>query len=744
MNEIYILLPMVQFVISIFLVSIVLLSAPRDRLNRLFTLFLVALGTWGITIFLMRDAFPDADRAYTVEKFALAAIPFTSIFFYHFTYAFAGLKRNRSVLISFYALGAGAAVLSLLGLTASGMDVKFYGFAPAITPYFGLVLLASYPPVALAIYDIRKALRDAGSRKRTQLRLLRLGAIVSLLGATSDFIPSLGLNIYPMGVLGNIGFGVIATFALTRYRLMELRMVARKGLAYTAISTITLGVYGIAVGILWFVLPNLSTAAALLAAISTIFITGLFIQPLLQKVQTTVDRLFFRERFDMLNALVQLNSDLRDITDFEAVVSHLGDNVRKILRTDWVGVALPDSDEKVFEVYYDTRGHTGRLAIDLGGLFARRLQTAEAPLFRIDMATDPYLQATNELERSTILELGAEMIVPLKAGGELTGFLYVGPKLVGGDYSSAELDFVAAAADQSAMAINNARAYAIEAQRREELERLDNLKSILLQTVSHELKSPITAIKLSVELLDHVLNGNASEQQRDRLIRTLQNGIQRLERLTSESLDYAAMQSAHLELNREPVRLSNVVEQAVALLQPSISARDQKVELDVIDSLHPLMIDEPRIERVIANLVSNAHKYSPKGGLIRIEILRDGEDQVVRVIDQGPGIDDSEVDAVFSPYYRGKLADTSPVQGSGLGLSIARYLTELHDGTLTISQETSGDAASGTTFVLKLPASSFELIDAEDDGEQARSMTADSESLWPQIVSPASNTALTR
>ena len=744
MNEIYVLLPMVQFVVSIFLVSIVLLSAPRDRLNRLFTLFLVALGTWGITIFLMRDAFPDADRAYTVEKFALAAIPFTSIFFYHFTYAFAGLKRNRSVLISFYALGVGSAVLSLLGLTASGMVVKFYGFAPAITPYFGLVLLASYPPVALAIYDIRKALREAGSRKRTQLRLLRLGAIVSLLGATSDFIPSLGLNIYPMGVLGNIGFGVIATFALTRYRLMELRMVVRKGLAYTAISTITLGVYGIAVGILWLVLPNLSTAAALLAAISTIFITGLFIQPLLQKVQTTVDRLFFRERFDMLNALVQLNSDLRDITDFEAVVSHLGDNVRKILRTDWVGVALPDSDEKVFEVYYDTRGHTGRLAVDLEGLFARRLQTAEAPLFRIDMATDPYLQATNELERATILELGAEMIVPLKAGGELTGFLYVGPKLVGGDYSSAELDFVAAAADQSAMAINNARAYAIEAQRREELERLDNLKSILLQTVSHELKSPITAIKLSTELLDHVLNGNASEQQRDRLIRTLQNGIQRLERLTSESLDYAAMQSAHLELNREPVRLSSVVEQAVALLQPSISARDQKVELDVIDSLHPLMIDEPRIERVIANLVSNAHKYSPKGGLIRIEILRDGEDQVVRVIDQGPGIDDSEVDAVFSPYYRGKLADTSPVQGSGLGLSIARYLTELHDGTLTISQETSGDAASGSTFVLKLPASSFELIDAEDDGEQARSTTADSESLWPQIVSPASNAALTR
>jgi len=102
---------MVQFVISVLLVSVVLLSAPGDRLNRLFTAFLVALGTWGITIFLMRDAFPDADRAFTIEKIALAAIPFTSIFFYHFVYAFAGVKRNKSVLLSFYAIGSVAAVL---------------------------------------------------------------------------------------------------------------------------------------------------------------------------------------------------------------------------------------------------------------------------------------------------------------------------------------------------------------------------------------------------------------------------------------------------------------------------------------------------------------------------------------------------------------------------------------------------------------------------------------------------------
>jgi signal transduction histidine kinase len=317
----------------------------------------------------------------------------------------------------------------------------------------------------------------------------------------------------------------------------------------------------------------------------------------------------------------------------------------------------------------------------------------------------------------------------------------MGPKLVGGHYTAAELDFVSAAADQSAMAINNARAYAIEAKRREELERLDGLKSILLQTVSHELKSPITAIKLSTELLDHVSNGNASAEQRERLITTLKYGIQRLERLTSESLDYAAMQSAHLELNRQPIRLDSVVEEAVALLQPSITAREQNIELDIDDSLHPLMIDEQRVERVVVNLVSNAHKYSPKGGRIRIEIQRETEDQVIRVIDEGPGISEDEMEAVFSPYYRGKLADTSPVQGSGLGLSIARYLTELHDGSLTIDVD---DDMQGSTFVLRLPASSLDMLDDDSSDGRTSTVEIDDEALWPGTISTPTDPAITR
>jgi signal transduction histidine kinase len=165
------------------------------------------------------------------------------------------------------------------------------------------------------------------------------------------------------------------------------------------------------------------------------------------------------------------------------------------------------------------------------------------------------------------------------------------------------------------------------------------------------------------------------------------------------------------------------------------------MEYDIDESLNPLMIDEQRVERVIANLISNAHKYSPKGGLIKIEIKREDEDQVLRVIDEGPGISEDEVEAVFSPYYRGKLADTSPVQGSGLGLSIARYLTELHDGTLTVESD---GVQEGSTFVLKLPASSLDLLDDDSPNGTVSEEELDDESLWPQAISGPSDTTFTR
>ena len=192
MNEIYIALPFFQFAISAFLAVLVLFSDPGDRLNRLFTLFLVSMAAWGITIFAMRDAFPDATTAFAREKWALAVIPFSSIFFLHFVLRYTGSKPGSLTLPAFYAIGIGSAVLSLGGYTVTGMVEKFYGFAPELGWAFPLVLMASYPAVLWSLVHLQRASKkERSSQRRQQMFLLKLGVMASVAGATTDFFPSL-------------------------------------------------------------------------------------------------------------------------------------------------------------------------------------------------------------------------------------------------------------------------------------------------------------------------------------------------------------------------------------------------------------------------------------------------------------------------------------------------------------------------------------------------------------------------
>jgi len=178
MNEIYIALPFVQFAISAFLGVLVLFSDPSDRLNRLFTLFLIAMAAWGITIFAMRDAFPDASIAYSRETWALAVIPFSSIFFLHFVLRYTRSTSGNPMLYAFYAVGIASAIFSFGGYTATEMVEKFYGFAPQLGWAFPLVLVASYPAVLISLVRLQRASKTETSVQRRRVLWADLDTIL--------------------------------------------------------------------------------------------------------------------------------------------------------------------------------------------------------------------------------------------------------------------------------------------------------------------------------------------------------------------------------------------------------------------------------------------------------------------------------------------------------------------------------------------------------------------------------------
>lgn len=202
----------------------------------------------------------------------------------------------------------------------------------------------------------------------------------------------------------------------------------------------------------------------------------------------------------------------------------------------------------------------------------------------------------------------------------------------------------------------------------------------------------------------------ARPSPRSRLLRTLNSGVDRLERLTQESLDYAAMQSANLELNMVSLDLDEIVEEASGLLGPAMRSGNQEFTLNVADDASKVTADSTRVERIVTNLLSNVYKFTAAGGSITVNIYSDEDSRFIRISDTGEGIPSDEQELVFSPLYRSANADGRQHGGTGLGLSIARYLAELHGGSLDLTSE----LGEGSVFTLCLPISGAPPVNTQE------------------------------
>ena len=182
-------------------------------------------------------------------------------------------------------------------------------------------------------------------------------------------------------------------------------------------------------------------------------------------------------------------------------------------------------------------------------------------------------------------------------------------------------------------------------------------------------------------------------------MRTLQNGIDRLERLVGESLEYAQMRSSEQEVRREPTNIADLVEQIVALMGPNVATKNQTLTVDVEPDLPQILVDPEQIERVLLNLINNANKFTPVNGTIRVKIATEGASIVTTVADNGRGIPDQDQANIFGEYFRGSNADGQEGAGTGLGLAIAKSLVEMHGGDISFDSK----VGQGTTFRVELP-----------------------------------------
>ena len=225
----------------------------------------------------------------------------------------------------------------------------------------------------------------------------------------------------------------------------------------------------------------------------------------------------------------------------------------------------------------------------------------------------------------------------------------------------------------------------------EPLAESERQRTALLNAVSHDLRTPLSAAKAAISSL-RASEVTWNEADRHELLGTAEQSLDRLADLVTNLLDLSRLQAGVLPVLCAPVGLDDVVARALDHV-----AADQRVEVDVPPNLPEVVADAGLLERVLANVVQNALRYAPSDRPVRLAGTASGGDVELRVIDRGPGIPSGTLDAVFRPFQRGGDAPTNGA-GVGLGLAIARGLTEAMGGTVRAEQTPGG----GATLVVSL------------------------------------------
>ena len=306
------------------------------------------------------------------------------------------------------------------------------------------------------------------------------------------------------------------------------------------------------------------------------------------------------------------------------------------------------------------------------------------------------------------LELLRTLVVAFGIGLIYVGACYVNPVGLESPYAqyilSAKLLLLLVVAVLCGLLLEQLRREHEETEREREqvarLRALDRLQDSFVSSVSHELRTPLTCIRTSVDLLQ-VTADELAEDQRE-LVSTIGHHVGRLEGLVGDLLEITKLEAGQVTLSTQPTDLRAIARRVVEALHPLTVRKGQSVNLVEPQAVSLVEADRRRIEQVLSNVLSNAIKFTPKAGHIRVVVQDTGPEVQVCVLDDGPGIAQGDQAHIFDKFY--VVTDGRGLSGVGLGLYIARQVVELHGGRIWVESQ----VGAGSTFCFALPRLALE------------------------------------
>jgi len=318
----------------------------------------------------------------------------------------------------------------------------------------------------------------------------------------------------------------------------------------------------------------------------------------------------------------------------------------------------------------------------------RAIAEREARLVK-SISSDGIAQDREHLAVMSAAGLQSMMVVPLEAHGRVLGVLTLGSAGSGRSFTEKDLDLARRIAVPAAIAIDNSRLY-------DRAQRATSLRDDLLSAVSHDLRSPLSVIKIVIASMTRGLSPEDDRRRSRGQLESINRAADNMNRLVQDLLDTSSIEAGRLSLELRSVEVDALIGDALRLLAPLATGKELLLTSEVPDELPPVCADPARIQQVFANLIGNAVKFSPAGGHVAVSSKHLGNTIVFSVADDGAGIGNEELAHLFERFWQAKCTARL---GNGLGLFIAKSIVEAHAGRIWV-ESTLGQ---GSEFFFSLP-----------------------------------------
>jgi signal transduction histidine kinase len=676
--------------------ALVYLKDPRRRINISFSIFSWASAGWVLSIlmiFLLDEPFW---KLFSLRMGFAWVTVITAAFFY-FSTVFPGERRYIGT-IEIILLLVVSSIFLVLSFTDSvirsadwdAMVIR-YGVCHKLYSVYFITLMFG------GLFFLIKSFRNSIGLERIQIKYCFLGISLTLIPSVvvNLILPSLGTSRFGrLGPTSTIIMVSFITYSIIRHRLMDINIVLKKGTTYVLLLTLLFVPSFLLILLSQKVFFNKISYLFSTVIVALLFLITILFYRIKGQTEKVVEHLLFKGRYDYRETLGKFSKAMVSILDLQSLSKKIIETITQTMGVEKASLFLVNEEKGGYGLFESKNikptASTYHLSKD--DPLPRHLQKIGEIIIREELTKGVDIPELNEvIGKMSLLE--AEVSIPFIWKGQLIGMINLSHKFNKDIYSDEDIELLDTLANQTAIAIENARLYEDLKRSKSYIRRADRLASLgtLTAGLAHEIRNPLVAIKTLTQLLPDRLD---DEEFREQFLKIASGEVDRISSLVNELLNFA--RPSDPKLGSENI---NAILDGMILL---VSTETKKKQITVFKSytsdLPPIQIDPEQIKQVFLNILLNAITATSENGQIIVKtrsFTKPGGEPYIQIefTDTGCGIPKEHLEDIFNPFF------TTKTTGSGLGLSISNQIVQDHRGYIDVESQLD----KGTSFFINLP-----------------------------------------